>query len=214
MRFNPGAFDTFLNGIGQQLRWRRSYGCACVNPSSGAPDPKHALCGGKGRLWDPAITTVAGIASQEVQAQWQASGLYENGDMVLTIPQSSPLWDAGQYDRVLMLNSTDVFSQPMTRGAANERMLFTVDKVSRCFWLHPQDRNVLVEGSVPVVDGSGVPSWSGGVGEPPMGVTYSLTGTKFDEYFIFQTLVSDRNQHQGMRLPRRVTARKWDLFGR
>ncbi len=214
MRFNAARFDSFLQNIGQQVDWRRSYACACVNPDSGAPDPKHALCQGKGRIWDPPVSTVTGIASQQVQLEWQNSGLYENGDMVLSIPQASPLWDAGQFDRILMRNSTDVFSQPLTRGAPNERLLFKPAKLVRCFWLHPQYPNQIVEGALPVVDANGNLSWPGGVGEPPPGTKYSLTGEKFDEYFIFLGLPSDRNQHGGMRLPKRVTARKWDLFGR
>lgn len=214
MRFNPGAFDTFLKGIGQEVEWRRSYACACVSPTSGAADPKHALCSGKGRLWNPPVKTVTGIASQTVQQEWMKSGMYETGDMVLSIPQASPLWDAGQFDRIMLLNSTDVFSMPLTRGAPNERLLFRPESILRCFWLHPQDKNTIVEGGIPVVDANGHLSWPGGVGEPPPGMVYSLTGNKYDEYFVFIQLLSDRNEHQGMRLPKRVTARKWDLFGR
>jgi len=215
MRFNAAAFDRFLENIGQAVTWRHSYGCACVSPDSGAPDPKHALCQGKGRLWDPAVSTVVGVASQSVQLQWQNSGSYEAGDMVLTIPQSSPVWElGGQYDRILMLNSTDVFSMPLKRGSFKERLLFKPEKIARCFWLHPQNREVIVEGDLPTVDANGNLSWAPGALEPPAGVTYSLTGTKFDEYFIFLELPSDRNEHSGMRLPKRVTARKWDLFGR
>lgn len=213
MRFNPGAFDTFLNGIGQQVTWRHAYACACVSPESGAPDPKHQLCMGKGRLWDDPVHTVTGIASQDVVAEWMKSGQFESGDMVLSIPQSSPLWNAGPFDRITMLNSTDVFSMPLKRGAPAERLLFKVASLERCFWLHPTTR-LVVEGGLPVVDNAGYLSWPGGAGEPPPGVTYSLTGTKYDEYFVFKNLTSDRNQHQGMRLPKKLVARKWDLFGR
>lgn len=213
MRFNPAAFDRHLKNIGQKVQWRRSYACACVNPASGAPDPKHALCSGKGRIWDDPVDTVAGIARQETLAEWMKAGLWESGDMVLSIPQASPLWDAGQFDRVTMLNATDTFSQPMVRGAPTEKFLFKPLKIDRVFWLHPQTREA-VEGGIPVVGANGVPSWAGGVGEPPPGASYSITGTRYDEYFIFQGLPSDRNQHQGMRLPKRVIARKWDLFGR
>ena len=196
------------------MRWRRSYACACVSPTSGSPDPKHQLCMGKGRLWDDPIATVCGIARQETVAQWKASGQYETGDMVLSIPQSSPMWDdAGQFDRLLLLNSTDVFSKPLVRGAPNERLLFNVVSFSRCYWLNPTNRNLVVEGGLPVVDATGVLSWPNGDGPPP-GVTYSLSGTKFDEYYVWGNFPSDRNQHQGVRLPKRVVARKWDLFGR
>lgn len=214
MRFNPAAFDRHLANIGQEVLWRRSFACACVDRRSGNPDPKHALCQGKGRLWNPPVKTVTGIASQKVEAEWAQSGLWESGDMVLSIPQSSPLWDAGQFDRVTMLNSTDVFSQPLVRGDVTERLLFQPVSIIRCFWLSPADRNVVVEGRAPVVDANGNLSWPGGVGEPPPGTSYSLTGEKNSEYYVFGAFPSDRNQHQGMRLPKKVVARKWDLFGR
>lgn len=214
MRFNAAAFDRHLTNMGQDVLWRRSYACACVDKRSGNPDPKHALCQGKGRLWNAPIKTVTGIASQKVEAEWAQSGLWESGDMVLTIPQNSPLWDAGQFDRVTMLNSTDVFSQPLVRSDVTERLMFQPVRLDRCFWLNPANREQIVEGSVPVVDANGVPSWPGGAGEPPPGVSYSLTGTKFSEYYLLSQLPSNRNQHQGMRLPKKVVARKWDLFGR
>lgn len=211
MRFNPAAFDRHLLGIGQRVAWRRSWACPCTNSATGQPDPKHQLCMGKGRLWDPPVETVAGVASQKVQMQWAQSGLYEAGDMVLSIPQVSPLWEAGQFDRVTALNSTDVFSQTMVRGAPSERLLFQPASLTRCFWLHPQTREPH-DGSLPVVT-NGQLSWPSG-GEPPPGATYSLTGTKNSEFYLYTELTSDRNQHQGMRLPRRVVARKFDLFGR
>lgn len=213
MKFNAGAFDTFLTGIGQRVKWRRSYACACVNPGSGQPDPKHALCLGKGRIWDDAVDTVTGIAGQKVQVQWAQMGMWEAGDLVLSIPQGSPLWEAGQFDRVTAMNATDVFSLPLVRGAPSEKLLFKPATVTRCFWLHPTTR-LVVNGGLPVVSDSGVPSWPGGVGEPPAGTTYSLTGTKYLEYYIFGEMTSDRNQHSGMRLPRRVVARRFDLFSR
>lgn len=212
MQFNPAAFDTFLTGMGQDVLWRRSYACACVNPASGQPDPKHALCSGKGRLWDEPVATVTGVAGQKVQIQWAQMGMWEAGDLVLSIPQVSPLWEAGAFDRVTALNATDVFSQPLVRGAPAERLQFQPASVTRCFWLHPSTRQV-VDGGLPVIGADWRPSWPNG-GEPPPGATYSLTGTKFGEYFIWGELPSDRNQHRGMRLPRRVVARKFDLFGR
>jgi len=213
MRLNPAAFNVFLRNIGQELEWRRSYACACINPQSGQADPKHALCVGKGRIWDAGISTIAGVASQKVQAQWMQSGMFENGDMVLSIPEDSPIYNAGQFDRIVMRNSTDVFSLPMTHGAPTERVLFPVKDITRVFWLHPTTR-LIVEGGIPAVSDTGHLTWAGGIGEPPAGMVYSLNGNKYDEYFIFQDYLSDRGEHQGARLPKRVVARKWDLFGR
>ena len=213
MQFNPAAFDRHLANMGQVVDWRRSYACACVNPQSGAADPKHALCSGKGRLWDAPVRTVTGIASQKTTIEWAKLGQWESGDTVLSIPQSSPLWDAGQFDRVSMLNATDVFSQPLLRGAPTERLIFAVASITRCFWLHPTTRQV-VEGGLPVIGTDGRPTWPGGVGEPPPGTSYSLTGTRYLEFFIWGALPSNRNMHSGMRLPKLVVARKWDLFSR
>lgn len=213
MQFNSRAFDTFLTGIGQKVLWRRSFACACVNPSSGQPDPKHALCMGKGRIWDAPVETVTGVGGHKAQLKWAAMGMWEAGDLVLSIPQSSPLWNSGAFDRVTALNAVGVFSQPMVRGAPSEKLLFKPATVDRCFWLHPATRAV-VEGGIPVVSDTGVPSWPGGAGEPPAGTTYSLTGTKYAEYFLFDEIPGGRNQHSGMPLPKFAVARRFDLFSR
>ena len=214
MRLNPAAFNSWIANIGQRLLWRRSYACACVNPASGAPDPKHALCAGKGRLWNDPLETVCGVAKQDVTPEMIAAGLFDSGDLQLTIPSSSPMWaGSGRFDRVVLLNSTDVFSQPFTHGAPTEKIIFPVALLERCFWLAPVTR-VVVEGSVPVVAANGTLSWPGGVGEPPPATTYSLTGIKYDEYYVLDQMPSDRNEHSGAKLPKRVVMRKYDLFGR
>ena len=214
MRLDPAAFNRFLGEIGQQVAWRRSYACACLNPASGAPDPKHALCAGKGRLWNAPVQTVCGITRQDVSPELIAAGLFDAGDMQMTIPSSSPMWrDAGRFDRVIMLNATEVFSQPFTRGAPTEKIIFAWKTIDRCFWLHPTTRQA-VEGSVPVIDADGRPSWPGGVGEPPPATTYSLAGIKLVEYYLLDQLPSNRGEHLGAELPKRVTLRRFDLFGR
>jgi hypothetical protein len=214
MRLDPNAFNRFLNHIGQEVTWRRSFSCACLNAASGQPDPKHALCAGKGRIWDEPIKTVVGVASQATVAQWAKFGQWETGDMIVSVQESSPLYDAAQFDRVVMLNATDAFSQPLTRGAPTEVLKFALAKLNRVFWLNPADRNQIIEGAIPVVSTSGELSWTGGVGEPPPGTTYSITGEKFSEYFVFNNLSNDRGEHSGARLPRKIVLRRFDLFSR
>lgn len=214
MRLDPAAFDRHLSYMGQQVLWRRSYGCACLNPASGQPDAKHALCGGKGRIWDDPIQTVVGIASQATVMQWAKLGMWETGDMVLSVQQSSLLYDAAPFDRIVMLNATDAFSQPLVRGTPNDRLNFNVLSISRVFWLSPLDRNVIVEGAIPAIGPTGVLTWPGGVGEPPPGMTYSVTGEKNSEYFVFNNLSGDRGIHGGARLPKKIVARRFDLFSR
>lgn len=213
MRFNAQRFNRFIANVGQEVRWRRSFACPCANPISGAPDPKHGLCSGKGILWAEPVDTVCGVTSQEITPELVAAGLFDSGDMTMTVPADSPMWqDAGRFDRVVLLNSTDVFTKNLQRGAPGEQLLYTVSRLSRCFWLHPQTKAV-VEGKLPVVSADGRLSWPDG-GEPPPGFVYSLTGERFDEYFVFDKMPSDRNEHRGMPLPKRLQLRKWDLFGR
>jgi len=213
MRLNPAVFNRHLAGMGQQVRWRKAYACACVNPATGNPDPKHSLCLGKGRLWDTGLQTVVGIVRQDTMAEWVQSGLYESGDMVLSVGSDSPMWaDAGQYDRLVLLNSDDVFSQPLVRGAPTERLVFIPVSIDRVFWLSP-DKQSTIEGGIPVWDANGNLTWPNG-GAPPLGATYSVTGKKQTEYFIWGRFPSDRNEHSGAPLPKRLIARKWDLYGR
>lgn len=210
MQFNPGAFNAFLASMGQQVQWRRSFVCPCAK--SGTPDPKHALCLGKGHLWDEPIGAVVGVTSQQASMELIQAGQYDSGDMVMTIPENCELWDlAGQYDRIMLLNSSDVFSQSMIHGSPTERLLFKPKSITRVMWLHPTTKE-LVTGGIPDVDANGNLTWADG--EPPPGATYSLTGDKFDEYFIFGPYNSDRNEHSGYRLPKKSLLRKFDLLGR
>lgn len=213
VRFNPTAFNRHLRNIGQRLEWRRAFACACVNPDSGAADPKHQACAGKGWLWAKPVATVCGVSQQKISPELIAAGLFENGDLTLTIPADSPMWSgAGRFDRVRLLNATSVFSQPLKRGHVSERLLFAVQSITRCFWLNPATREI-VDGGIPLVSDDGTLSWPNG-GEPLPGTPYSLTGTKYEEYFVLDNLPSNRNEHSGMALPKRLQLRKWDMFGR
>lgn len=212
MRFSPTRFDRHLDNLSQRFLWRRAYGCSCVNPNSGAPDSKCKLCLGKGHLWDEPIVAKAAAAGQSTQMQWAGSGLYDVGDIVLSVPQNSAIWDSGAFDRITFLNATDRFSMPLTRGAPSERLFFQVASVERCFWKHPQT-GALVEGGLPAISADGMTfTWLDR--EPPAGTTYSLTGTRFIEYFIFKELPRNRNMHGGVRLPKNIAIRRFDLLSR
>lgn len=212
MRLNPNAFNRHVVNMGQKLLWRPAFACSCVNPVSGAPDPKCKLCNKTGRIWEAPQETVAAPASQKTQAEWAKFGTWESGDLVVTIPENSVMWNSGQFDRVTMLNATDRFSKPMTRGAPNDSLaLISVKSIERVFWKNPVTQ-VLVEGGIPTVDKAGKLTWT--EREPPVGVTYSITGWKFSDYFYFGDFPQSRNMHQGVRLPKRVVLRRWDLLGR
>lgn len=212
MRFNPTRFNRHIANLGQQILWRPAFACSCVSRESGAADPKCKLCNKKGRIWDAPVETVCGLAKQQTQAEWANNGMYEAGDLVVTIPENSPMWDSGQYDRVTLLNAADRFSQPLVRGSAlDDLSLFAVKSIERVFWKHPQTQ-AMVQGGIPKVSPTGVLTWTDR--EPPMGVPYSITGWKYSEYFVWGDFPSSRNMHSGMRLPKRVVLRRWELMGR
>lgn len=210
MQLSPDAFNAFLGAIGQQFQWRRAYACPCVNPHSGAAKQGCPNCHGKGQYWVAPVAAVAGMASQEIQQKWQQFGRYEEGDAVVTIGSDSPMYAMGQFDRVTMLNNKDPFSMVLTRGN-NDVLHFMVDAFARCYWL--DNASAIVEGGLPVADANGNLTWPNG-GAPPAGTQYSLTGSKFSEYYVFDKYPSDRGEHSGALLPKKVVLRKFDLFGR
>jgi len=214
MRLNPGAFNKFLDTgpdhIGQDFLWRRGYKCPCTNPQSGAAKPNCRQCQGKAYFWDaePGTPARCGMSSQQNLKLWAQFGQYEPGDATLTIPSSSPLYALGRMDRLLMLNSTEDFSATFTRG--KDRFWRKVQSIYRVFWL--DDDQAIVEGSIPTVQSDGDIVFTGDA--PPFGRQYNVSGTYFDEYFIWQSLVSDRGEHSGAALPKKALARKLDLLGR
>lgn len=121
------------------------------------------------------------------------------------------MYEMGEFDRVTMLNSTDYFSLILTRGDPQEKIHEPVEKVTRVFWLAG---STLVEGSAfPTVNADGSLTWPSS-GAPPAGTPYTITGTRFSDYFCWGPFPSDRNEHSGARLPKRVVLRRFDLFGR
>jgi len=209
MQLQPHAFNSFLADIGQGYVWRKSYACPCVNPNSGAAKKNCPHCSGRGRIWDAGVPGVAGMAGAKTQREWAQFGVWESGDVVVTIPENTPLYEMGQFDRMTASHSTELFSMPLTRGE-NDRLHFQVESVSRVFWIN--DAGAIVEGGTPTVSGAGVLTWVSG--EPPAGQQYSISGVRMLEYYCFGMFPSNRNEHQGARLPKRVVLRRWDLFGR
>lgn len=214
MQFSRQAFNTHIGNMGQDVLWMRSWACPCLNPASGSPKPSCPICVGRGRLWDAPVEMVMGIASQKTQIKWAQMGMWEHGDMVVVIPENCPAWDeGGQFDRIVTKNGKDGFSNVLVRGSQTERIRMPINSITRCFWIDPANPARIIEGGIPAWDESGRLSWPDG-GEPPLGQQYSISGDRFSEYFMLDGFPDDRNQHRGMRLPKRVVLRKWDLYGR
>ncbi|MGF6641763.1 hypothetical protein [Paraburkholderia sp. MM6662-R1] len=215
MQFNPDAFNRFLGGsgnIGQQYQWYSSDACPCADRHSGMGKPGCPLCFGRGRQFAAPVTGVAALSGQSSQREWAQFGVYEQGDVVMTIPENTPIYEIGQYDRMTALNATNHFSQVLVSGSGAERLYFATQAITRVFWL-TLDGTAVVEGGIPVVAADGSLSWPAG-GQPPPGAQYTISGTKFMDYFCFGNFPSNRNMQQGLRLPRKVVLRDFDLFNR
>ena len=98
MHLNPAAFNAHLDRIGESFLWRKAFACPCRNPQSGAANTKCTHCSGVGQIWAAPVDATAGVAGQKVQLQWQQFGQYLQGDVVLTIQESSKMYELGQFD--------------------------------------------------------------------------------------------------------------------
>lgn len=208
MRLSPGSFNRTLNQMGQSFSWRRSYACPCISKTSGQAKPNCPNCSGKGRLWGGAIEGSAGIVSRSRMRDFASFGIWDQDDIMLSIPSDSPLYDMGQFDRISALNRSEPFSLNLVRGM-NDVIKFPILSVDRAFYL---ENDIIRELIIPTVNENGSISW--GAHPPPAGVTFSLTGRRAPEYFVYKELPTDRPLHFGQKLPRRVALRRFDLFGR
>ncbi len=211
MYLNPPEFDAFLNKVGQTCAWRRAYACPCINPNSGAADPKCPRCAGKGFAWATAVQGTAGISGQQVQKRWADFGKWEAGDVVVSIGSDSPLYAISFADRVLFLNDTQGFSVVLTRGQG-DTLGFPTVAIDRVYWLDGQKREVA--GSIPTFDADGALSWGDSDVAPPDGVLYSVSGRRRTEYFCWGDYPQDRGHFHGRALPKKVVLRRFDLYGR
>lgn len=216
MHLTAADFDGFLAGdgqaLGQDFLWRPSSACPCFNPTSGAARPRCLLCGGKGRIWSAPVHSKAGMTQQNNIKHYAPLGRYESGDATLTVPQSSPMYSAGQFDRLTCLNATEPFSLTRTRGDGGDRLYAKVLSVSKVFWLNPTG-TAIVLGGQPLVSDEGLLSWPEEDG-PPLGAQYTVDGVRHVEYFVWDSMPSNRGIHFGERLPKKLLVRNFDLFSR
>lgn len=208
MQLSSAAFNTFLSHIGQRFAWRRADACPCVSPHSGAASTTCLHCHGKGRIWSAPVQGLAGISGAKVQREWANFGIWESGDVVLTLPSDSALYAMGQHDRVVMVNSSSPFSLVLREG---ERLPRVVQAIDRVFWI--DGAGAIVQGATPQVGEGGALSWPGGDGPPHAG-SYTITGRAHQEYYCWGEYPQDRAHHSGQPLPRRVVLRRFDLYGR
>ncbi len=200
-----------LGEMGQQVLWRPATLCPCQAEYSSSPDVNCPNCHGRGVVWGKAIPAHTGTAGQSTSRKYASYGRFEDGDVVWTIPSNSPMWDCGEFDRVIMTQSSLPFSRNLTRDGT-EKVSLSVISVDRCVWRRPGD-NLLIDAGLPRIDpDTNEVSWVDQGSAPDPGAQYSISGRYRPEYFIFGSLPRDRAHYQGLDRPRLVIARKFELF--
>lgn len=208
MYLNPTHFNRFLNKMGQDVLWRQAVACPCRNQHSGAASLNCPVCRGKGFSWQDPVPALVALTGQKVNQEWAKFGMWENGDVVVSIPSDSPCYRLADFDRVVFTDSTEPFSFTRVRGREPALML-DIASLDGVYLI--QDGDLVLTDTPTLVDG--VPTWPDGEG-PTTGQQYTIMGRKHPEYYVFQDFPQDRAHHHGRDLPRRVVLRKIDLLGR
>jgi hypothetical protein len=211
MDLNVDDLNDMLLDASQEFLWRQGFLCPCRTTDSGMAALGCPQCASKGVIWGDPVPAWAAAAGMKATRQWAAFGMWMEGDMVLAIPSDSPFYECGEKDRVLMTGSSEPFKKVLTRG--RDMGLFTTLSVERVYWL-TSDLKTRIEGSIPPVDANGAFSFDGLPVAPEPGQQYSITGRLRPEFYIFQDLPQDREHFRGLKLPRKVVLRRFDLFGR
>lgn len=209
MKLSPLNFNRFLGAMGQGVLWMRAIDCPCRSPHSGGANPSCPACHGTGQVWDAPVPGGVALTGQKIQRAWANFGLWEKGDVIVSLPSDSPLYAMGEYDRVRFTDSSEPFSRVLVRGRETLNMV-AVASLERAVVLHA---GVLEDIPVPVLTEAGALDWPDLDGPAP-GTTYTLAGRAFPEYFCYGDFPQDRAHHHGEPLPRKVVLRKFDLFGR
>lgn len=194
------------------MYWRQATACPCINPASGAARADCPLCHGKKYQWAAEVPARCGFQNQNQKKGFAAFGIWEPGDALLTIGSDSPMYATGPFDRYRCKNATSPFSITRVRGE-QDFILGTVVSLSRVFFIQ-QDGTTMTECGIPAIDANGNLTWAAGQVAPPDDTAYSVTGVKYDEYFAYPDFANSRNMHHGARLPKKLLARRFDLYGR
>lgn len=210
MLFSVSEFNGLLGQM-QRFMWRQATACPCVNAASGAANTACPICNGKGYIWGAETACIAGMQNMRNERSFAMFGEWQAGDVLFTVGSDSPLYAARQFDRIRCLNAASPFSTIIVPGA-NDKLSGTISAISRVFWI--SDGTTVVDGDIPTVNSDGSLSWVDGQAAPPADTQYSVSGIRFDEFYLYRDIPGNRNDDLGAALPRKFPARRFDLLGR
>ncbi len=206
---NQFEFNALLNEVGQEFWWRKAVACPCVDPYSGQPKQDCIYCSGKAHIWGDPACSKAGIISQSQVKKLVPFGLMDTGDIMVSIPSDSPMYDIGSFDRAQMRNRTEPFTMAIVQGV-NSTLRFTPTSIDSVHWIDTVTGD-FITGTIPEISGN-LLVWSGTT--PPEGQQFTLTGRRYPEYYCYQEQPLDRPHQFGEPLPRRVVLKRFDVAGR
>jgi hypothetical protein len=202
------ALDAQLNDMGQNSLWLPATACPCRNAYSGSADPNCPTCLGKGQFWADSVACTVALTGQQILRQWALLGMWEKGDLVVSLPSDSPAYAMGEFDRLRFVDSTEPFSVVLHPAHTNP-LPYAVAQIDRAIVLRG---DVVVDLALPYLDKDGRVQWLPGTA-PGAEETFTLSGRKHPEYFCYGAFPQDRAHYHGEPLPRRVVLRRFDLFG-
>ena len=210
-RLSPGLFNRQLAVMGQQMLWRRAALCPCRDPDSGGARQDCPLCTGRGWSWGHGVPSRAGVVGAMAQRRQADFGQWEDGDVALSVPGDTPMWNAGEKDRFAFLQGEMPFQAALLHDGL-ARLDFTPVRIDRCFWLRDGE-NAYRDASLPSRDPvTGRLSWPTGTTQPDAGVRFTVSGTKRPEFFLFAHIPVSRAHFDGLPLPKLFHCKRLDLL--
>ncbi len=216
MELRAAAFNRLLGAFAQRSLWRRAVLCPCRDTHSGAADPACQLCFGRGRFHYGAVESPVALSGMKASREWQSFGLYQAGDVVVSLASNTPLYGAAEGDRVTFLDSELPWQAAFRRGDPDERLPPHTFVVEDTVALLPGGipRALDPPANLPTGDEYARPTWAPGAAAPGDGEAYSVRARIRPTYHLFREMPQDRAHHGGARLPRRVVLRLEDLAAR
>lgn len=208
--FNVDGLNNMLSSLGQTAQWQQARICPCRSSTSGGANVNDPVCGGTGYLWSNPIACKIALEAMNTGREYAMTAEWEKGDIVATLPSDSPAYQAGEYDRLTLTQSSLRINHILTRGVNDALRYRHPISIEEVFSVVGGAKTILTPNLDFSLIGNAI-SWNTNV--IPVGTQYSITYTAHPEYFFYKELVMDR-PHGGRSLPRKVHLRLMELFGR
>ncbi|MDO8357313.1 MAG: hypothetical protein Q7U76_13060 [Nitrospirota bacterium] len=199
-----------LFSLGQTALWQQAQLCPCRNASTGGANVKDPVCGGTGYLWAAPIACSIAVEGMTTHREYAMTTECEKGDLVATLPSNSPAYQAGEYDRLTLTQSSIRLNHILVRGTNDKLRYRSPIAIAQVFGLVNGVKTLLLPTADYTLSGQTI-VWNSP--RLPVGSQYSVLYTANPEYFVYKELVMDR-PHGGRSLPRKVHLRLMELFGR